>query len=517
MKFIHKTIGVLAVGFLVLTFWSVLLYWPHKGCERGLMEITWASAGLGAFNSLQNKIRHPEVSDQMINELSIRSRITNLDFWGRLYGRSEPSPYAQMIALPEIYFDYTESDGRRTMVYFDDSLGLFIRCQISVRVENHAKKEIITYAGPQGMAKTPDKTLSRFYDFIPSSKMKTLDRLVVYDKKLHRFYRLNFNENRVRVSREYPPNSGYKPLGIDISGKRASNIEMSFDASTKDEIFRNTLYYDLQSSQFSLVLDQTGRIDWFDLDKMEFANKAGEVKNYDDVYSCRIVPLLWADSRKGLVVASAIIDSNTNVTQVVFDPDGQAVYSDEKTRSQWDLQDGSLLLVTKYLLENLYSPITLLGAYVQGVLFVTPDDQSSLYLPLNSFLVHEGREPFESYSKYIGHLFVIVTPALFLCSILAYYVSKNAVGIGLSKPACHAWRILVFAFGLPAYITWRIVRPKEVMVTCKNCGKLRRPDLETCQHCKSLWQVPEITPPNWRVVAPSEVGDPAAEAVAKEA
>ena len=57
-----------------------------------------------------------------------------------------------------------------------------------------------------------------------------------------------------------------------------------------------------------------------------------------------------------------------------------------------------------------------------------------------------------------------------------------------------------FALGLPGYLTYRLTRPKITLVTCRNCGLGRRPDREKCHHCGSLWHVPELIPPAWRVV-----------------
>jgi uncharacterized OB-fold protein len=38
------------------------------------------------------------------------------------------------------------------------------------------------------------------------------------------------------------------------------------------------------------------------------------------------------------------------------------------------------------------------------------------------------------------------------------------------------------------------------LVTCANCGRMRRPDMEKCHRCGSKWYVPELIPPTWRVL-----------------
>ncbi|MHC4639315.1 MAG: hypothetical protein ACYTBV_17700 [Planctomycetota bacterium] len=79
-------------------------------------------------------------------------------------------------------------------------------------------------------------------------------------------------------------------------------------------------------------------------------------------------------------------------------------------------------------------------------------------------------------------------------------VHRNAVLVGLSQRARFWWALARAAFGLSAYITYRLTRPKITLVTCVNCGKLRRPDMETCHRCGAKWLIPELTPPTWRVV-----------------
>jgi len=62
------------------------------------------------------------------------------------------------------------------------------------------------------------------------------------------------------------------------------------------------------------------------------------------------------------------------------------------------------------------------------------------------------------------------------------------------------WAFLTPAFGLAGYVTYRLTRPTITLVTCANCGKGRRPDMDTCHHCNSEWDIPELVPPKWRVL-----------------
>jgi hypothetical protein len=84
--------------------------------------------------------------------------------------------------------------------------------------------------------------------------------------------------------------------------------------------------------------------------------------------------------------------------------------------------------------------------------------------------------------------------------LLAWAANRNAVLVGLSQRARFWWILATIAFGLSAYITYRLTRPKITLVTCVNCGKLRRPDMENCHRCGARWLVPELAPPLWRVI-----------------
>jgi uncharacterized paraquat-inducible protein A len=109
-----------------------------------------------------------------------------------------------------------------------------------------------------------------------------------------------------------------------------------------------------------------------------------------------------------------------------------------------------------------------------------------------------GRYKGEHFDREVfGPIFIGLS--LILSVWLARKVWKDAKLIGLSSRAGKLWIAGTIAFGLPAYITYRLTRPKETLVTCQNCGKMRRPDMERCHRCGSKWEMPELTPPNWRI------------------
>jgi hypothetical protein len=112
----------------------------------------------------------------------------------------------------------------------------------------------------------------------------------------------------------------------------------------------------------------------------------------------------------------------------------------------------------------------------------------------------KGRDISENIVMRFSAALLIILPSIMLVIFLAWRVNKDAKMVGLSENVRLCWMIGTIGFGLPGYITYRLTRPRMTLVTCANCGKLRRPDMDKCHHCGSKWHVPELIPPTWRVL-----------------
>jgi hypothetical protein len=86
-------------------------------------------------------------------------------------------------------------------------------------------------------------------------------------------------------------------------------------------------------------------------------------------------------------------------------------------------------------------------------------------------------------------------------------VTRDGARLGLPTNTRAAWVAGTVLFGLPAYITYCLTRPRLTLVTCANCGVGRRPDGEKCHRCGSPWVVPELVPPAWRVLGEQELAE----------
>ncbi|MFB0554947.1 MAG: bL32 family ribosomal protein [Phycisphaerae bacterium] len=158
------------------------------------------------------------------------------------------------------------------------------------------------------------------------------------------------------------------------------------------------------------------------------------------------------------------------------------------------------LTIGKYLAENLHPPILSVASYFTASAFEADAAHRALFFLPNSFVAMKGREHLENFAERFMSALGLILPSIILSIWLAWRVSKDAVVVGLSENARAYWIIGTLAFGLTAYITYRLTRPKITLVTCPNCGKMRRPDMPKCHRCKSDWLVPELVPPAWRVV-----------------
>jgi len=90
--------------------------------------------------------------------------------------------------------------------------------------------------------------------------------------------------------------------------------------------------------------------------------------------------------------------------------------------------------------------------------------------------------------------------SLLMAIFLAWLINRDAARLGIPRSTRNAWTWTTLAFGLVAYITYHLTRPKLSLVTCANCGRLRRVDQGQCHLCDATWDVPELEAPAWRVV-----------------
>ncbi len=581
---INNPVKVFATGFIVLVLLSLPLFFIRKICEASLLDgmlrevksVSINPSGLvpDEYENDPNVAIHSQVDARMRLVSPLSSGI--LDYFRvRIPGGR----------LSNVYFYGSDDD----CMYFDKKSGLIVCHYLDTQVmpdKRRMNKWVQIFVGPEGISETRDKALGRFIEpIIDRGVIYMIQResreIIVYDKKLRRFFNIALKEGTVTKGPELGKESRhYEPIQIGRLGKTSFSMNWSPPQIKKSEDDKKEAGYmsnfkpvianahGREAGPYLLVLDKSGLIYLLDRESLKFVqfdghNVAGRLptpKTYfgsrggltrsQDLLGYEVWPLALTthffgdnpESKKvffgepfightkpspskierkylGMFAASLSRDG-TSLALTVFDEKGRDI---KRAESNFTKQEGNRTLsyrsskavffrppfastftIVKYLVENLHPPVLSLGSYFTASTFEAGAGRSGLFLLPNSFIAMWGRELTGNFvGKLLGALGWIF-PSIIFSIWLATRVSKNAVVVGLSENARFYWMIGTLAFGLAAYITYRLTRPKITLVTCQNCGKMRRPDMDRCHRCKSEWLVPELTPPAWRVLDGTE-------------
>jgi len=585
---INYPVKVFATGFVVLVLLSIPLFWFRFLCKiaisvrmpRDAQQVSIELYGLvpHVLENDPNVVRHSYVRAIMRQEPLFLGIVDY--FQARSPGGRNSNIY------------YIEPD--ENWMYFDEKLGLIVHKYTDVQSRPDkpwAKlvRRIELFAGPEGISETPDKTLGKFISPILDSERRYPLRL--YDRKLRRFFTVNFYKRTVVKGPRLGKDESHKPVRIGRLSKNSSLCylyqsppmvkitdedkkkrgtqrppagkaeirqrertpadgpaeegvgalrEAVIKGSGDAEGYVRSSYKPViklwfhNAGQFLLVLDESGRIDLLDRQTLEFAGTAGYLPAPEtffpstqsvmpkDLLSYTVSPVAsTTDSKyRGMFVAS-LSREGTALALTVFDENGKLIrkaysrlakyrgaqYRGPKTidvRSSkaafFEVPWAPALTLTKYLLENFQPPFLSLASYFTASSFEAAAGHRALFLLPDSFVAMKGRDVSEGMAGRLPSALLLMLPSIILAILLTWRVSKDAAAVGLSENAKLLWVIGTIAFGLTAYITYRLTRPKITLVTCTNCGKLRRPDMARCHRCGSKWHIPELTPPTWRVV-----------------
>ena len=447
-----------------------------------------------------------------------------------------PAQYAWQEAPtgPDSYVYEWERKENGTVRYFDPSLGLLVYKGMSKTSDPNGRARIRYFeyfAGPEGIATSPTEELGRFTS--PVADSHHVRPQVLYDPAHRRFYALHWQEERVEKGPELSDSDGdpIHPVQIRQLWKYGEVFSLELEWPRTDERkreFRTMLSSWLTLGGGVMVLNASGRIDLLDPESMEVTKgiarlpvpntlfgRRGPVRP-EDVAAFEVMPLSWLQVRDqyrewtyaGCAIAAASRDL-TSLTLAVFDPNGRLLVSDTSAQRLYSDAPGAwLLTVTQYLLENVHPPALSALSFLTAREIEAMAGYRSIVLIPNSFLAMLARDSDRSHLDRVGTAILLMLPAIGLAVFLAWRVHRDGMRMGLSKNGAALWVVGTFALGLPAYVTYRLTRPKVSLVTCRSCGLGRRSDFERCQRCGAAWVVPELIPPAWRVVdeepAPAE-------------
>ncbi len=587
---LNYPVKVFATGFVVLALLSIPLFWFRFACESSLAvrmpddakRIFIRPSGLvpSEFENDPNVTSRSIVSARMRFEEKGLLSLGIFDYFIRRFP-GEPRS--------NVYFFHSDRD----CMYFDKKSGQIVHFytekQIMPDKTTREKMEQL-YIGPEGVSETPGKTLGQFIDPITDRswlenrwiniRWKKLRELILYDKKLRCFFKIDFNQRTVIKGPKVGKNDHrHKPIQIGQLSK--TTFESSYlnwtppKIRVPDEDPNKTGYsrtefkpiiptgYDCDAGPYLLVLDKSGRIDLLDKETLEFVRRTPEFpgvagrlpgpetyfgsrnlvtprelfgyevwplaltthffENPEEVrvtfgdpsYFFKRAPVRVERKYLGMFAASLSRDG-TALALAVFDEKGKVIKTEysrlPKRESSYTTYVQSskaaffgapwspALTIGKYLAENLQPPLLSVASYFTASAFEAASGHRALFFLPNSFIAMKAGDRGENIAERFMSALWLILPSIILAIWLACRVSKDAVIVGLSENARVYWIIGTLAFGLTAYITYRLTRPKITLVTCPNCGKLRRPDMPKCHRCKSDWLVPELRPPIWRVL-----------------
>jgi hypothetical protein len=454
----------------------------------------------------------------------------------------------------DVYRWNSQPDG--ISVYYDRSLGLIVYQGL----ESHQQRAdgrpawrwFACYAGPEGIGEKPEEKLGRFTS--PVADRSMLHPQIVYDPVLRRFFAIEWSEQKLRQGPPLLPNDTHEPVQIRTLQRFPVSLDLVPNVTPRETQRDRSV---LLGAFFStgdrlLVLDRSGRVDLLDSQTLTFVGMAGRLGSPaplfgfprptrpEDVLSYTVSPIGISRGTAGQgrtyagCAVATISREATGLRLDVYDANGQSVGGDDMglrpcaetadgkiTRGQSipstkaaysHLPGAQVLTLAKFTLENLHPPVFLLASYLDGPHVAATTGYRSLFLLPDSFVAMSARDAHAGRIERASRAFLLALPAFLLSLLLAWRVTCDGARLGLSKNARAAWVAGTVALGLPAYLTYRLTRPRVTLVTCANCGLSRRPDREKCQRCGSPWAVPELVPPAWRVMGeqePAEENSPA--------
>jgi len=543
-------IQVIAAGFLVLAFLSLSLFWARWVCKSILannmpmdyrtVDITPSGLVPGDFESDPNMLRRSGAHAHIIHPEAPQS----LGFMDYVIGSSPAGRHS------DVYLLKYDNEAWH-WIYFDRSTGLIAcRYEIKERMPDTTitRKMVQIYVGPEGISETPDEDTGRFTS--PIVDVSDIDRgqLTLYDKKLRQFFAVKFRkEVELIKGPQLPEDDPRRPVDIGLLSKNPSvldlywmPLEIKISENNQDRaLYRSRGTHipiregnsNYRPDRYTLVLDESGQIDLLDRETLEFAGPAGRLPAPEtffptdkritpgDLLAYRVLSIALKEDHKyrGLIAAT-VSREGTALALAVFNERGACFESKDtrakNSRGSRNVPSSSavffgtpwspVITIGKFLLENIHPPILSLASYFTAGSIEAASGHRAMFLLPNSFIAMKGRDARVNIAARFLFALLLISPSIVLAILLAMRVSKDAAVVGLPQKTRRFWKLGTLAFGPAGYITYKLTRPKITLVTCANCGKPRRPDMDKCHRCGSKWDVPELIPPAWRVLNGAE-------------
>ena len=543
--------NILATGVLVTILLCTVLFWARWLCHAMRASLLPQSAREVTIYPSRN-LKIPAAPALSASTVSGHPLFTDLGALHYLKTRVPGMPPG-LSSNAHIYRWNCGPDGQQ--IHFDPSLGLIV-CTGSEPVRErggtHRVRSFTYYAGPEGLSTIADEKLGRFVS--PIADTCQIQPLTVYDRALRRFFAINWRGNApgVRKGPELPSDDRHRPVEIGMIWKNMVNIDVPGpDTLGTDNQLSQPAPWSIQHLGETMVLYASGHLAWLDPETLAIGGDAGYLTRPatlfasgwsavrpEDVAAYRVAPLRRTGgkvrgtavatlSRDGLVLRLDYFDNNglqikgggAMAPYCDEDAGGRAVIKQIPTAkaAYFYLLGARGLTAAKFLLESLHPPILVLLSNVMGPSMEATAGYRSIFILPDSFIamISRGDPGIMPWKRFFWALGCMLPGLLFL-GLLSWRLERDGIRYGWSRNARTMWILGTITLDLPAYIAYRLTRRKASLVTCQNCAMGRRPDMERCHRCSSLWTVPELTPPAWRILGDEEPDEDSSPSQAEE-
>jgi len=537
-----SALNAVATGFVVLFLTLIVFFWARWGCESARSKLLPEQArklDIDASSLIMPRTKEePNGIPCLVHAVMMPEEVPTegLGVLRYLNAHLPDAPNSPLYAwgvsgdYPRLY--YSRSLGM-IVYYFRlpvlQADGTYLTRPIPDGTEV-VEEEGVAYAGPKGMGDKPDSKLGRFTDPLVRTAARDIAHQIVYDRGLRRFFVIDWHK---KIVRQGPPLPGDVAPPVDFGWARKQSKCLNLYTETPEPL----LTYGVNPGR-TLVLDTAGSIRMLDLDTLEYTGFAGGLPapatlfpsdrraKPDDLFAFQVLPVFVNMGKQYVGCAVAVLSRDATAAKLeVFDANGASVamadtFADVSragengsparshsvptaTALYLDLP-GEVLTGVKFVLESFHPPALLLASYFTASSIEATAGHRSLFVLPNSFVAMKGRDVRYGPIRRFWTALPFLLPSVLFGVLFGAAVARDARRAGLQGYARRLWVAVTVLVGLPAYITYRVTRPKTARVTCQNCGRWRWVNRETCHHCGSPWLVPELVPPAWRVIGQPE-------------
>jgi hypothetical protein len=504
MKKICKKIYIAATVIMVLIMFCTILFWARLavlGCIFAYIpqEVEISPSGLT-----------PDLDANTPSKIQFQTSLRNPAILG-FTDIAVNAQFRDKIFLTPMILDHSKGSDIWQVIYYDKNLRLFVECRIDRTrngLETSYKNTILSYIGTDGVCKKNDndKKFGKllFGNFFCSD-------LTFFDKISRRFYRIAFNENNKIYQGPVLDASFGDIVQIGAISKNEYLVGgLKFNSSSQEEspTKENKFIFATPFTYGPMAMNSDGRV--FLVKNNDLTIKTtGQIA---DIYASQLKPInLFAYSfqvlKRNEEIKGAVLTGISTTLycpyMIVFDANGTMIQQKgvEVASKGIPLESMPWSFVARYFIENLlpwgfgmatcYTADKFDSAYMSRGLFILPD----------SYVAYCGRTPNEMspIGRFFAVAFVVLLPSLLIGLVLGIRVYIKSGRAGLAKSERKAWLFTVLLLGIPGYIGYKLTNPRQIQVTCKNCGKGRRPDMDSCHNCGASWNLDELDPPKWSV------------------